>query len=146
MPSGPGAYVLALALTRPLTVAVAGRPAGTLAPGIYLYAGSARGPGGIRARVERHLRPGKRRHWHIDQITHAAAKMAALGWPEGDECMLMDTIRGLDGACVPIAGFGSSDCPRCAAHLARLGGGATVSSALDRLSRLMPPVEQRGTG
>lgn len=145
-PSGPGAYVLALALTEPLAVAVAGGAAGSLAPGIYLYAGSARGPGGIRARVERHLRPAKRRHWHIDQVTSAAAEMAALGWPGGDECVLMDTIRGLEGAHVPIAGFGSSDCPRCAAHLARLDGAATVSGALDRLSRLMPPVggaEQR---
>ena len=45
-----------------------------LAPGCYVYAGSARGPGGIRARVRRHLRPDKTPHWHIDQVT-AYAKL-----------------------------------------------------------------------
>ncbi|MFL5280923.1 MAG: DUF123 domain-containing protein [Rhodopila sp.] len=40
---------------------MAHRPAASLLPGRYLYAGSARGPGGMRARLDRHLRRNKGR-------------------------------------------------------------------------------------
>ena len=37
--------------------------------GTYLYVGSAKGPGGLRARIKRHLRRhGKRLFWHIDYL------------------------------------------------------------------------------
>ncbi|MGC9189589.1 MAG: DUF123 domain-containing protein [Conexivisphaera sp.] len=63
-PSG-GLYVLVIRLEAELrTERVA------LGPGVYLYIGSAGGPGGLRGRVCRHLRyTGKVRRWHIDQVS-----------------------------------------------------------------------------
>jgi Uri superfamily endonuclease len=101
LPAAPGAYVLMLELRRPVRLAIATLPATTLPPGRYAYAGSARGPGGIRARVRRHLRKDKKPHWHIDRLA--------------------DLLR-VPGASVPVPGFGSSDCRRCAAHLVALAG------------------------
>ena len=39
------------------------------------------GPGGLRARVQRHLRPNwqKRQHWHIDGLS-AIAKIKQVWW------------------------------------------------------------------
>jgi hypothetical protein len=50
-PSLPGAYVVAIELAQPLTVALPGKPATRLSAGPYLYCGSAGGPGGLRART-----------------------------------------------------------------------------------------------
>ncbi len=133
-PAAAGAYVLALRLVRPLAVAIGGQPAGILETGIYLYAGSARGPGGIRARAARHLRRGKRRYWHIDQLTEAASECAVLPVIGGDECALMRDILALPGARPPMAGFGSSDCARCAAHLAAIPDSGSLAAALAELA------------
>jgi Uri superfamily endonuclease len=41
--------------------------------GHYVYAGSAFGPGGVHARVSRHCRNGKNKHWHIDYLREIAS-------------------------------------------------------------------------
>ena len=64
LPAVGGAYVLAIGLARRLAVTIAGRNAGTLTPGRHRYVGSARGPGGMRARVARHLCRHKSARWH----------------------------------------------------------------------------------
>src|SRR6266540_676456 len=69
IPRLAGAYVLVVDLSRPLTVKLAGRPPASLRPGRYLYCGSAKGPGGLQARVARHMRRGKAVRWHIDRLT-----------------------------------------------------------------------------
>jgi Uri superfamily endonuclease len=120
----PGAYALWLRLGAPLT-ATAGKIVATLEPGDYLYCGSARGPGGLRARLARHMRPQKRAHWHIDQLTSAARILGAFIDEAGDECALN---AALDRLPTPIAGFGSSDCRRCAAHLRFWPEGAALPS------------------
>lgn len=97
-----------------------GNPA--LEPGIYVYAGSAFGPGGIRARVGRHLRADKKPHWHIDHLSSRADCIDVKTYPGGRECDLVAVLCA-DGATVPVAGFGSSDCRDCAAHLVRLAAG-----------------------
>lgn len=117
LPAVPGAYLLILPLARPL--ALGGRLSGTLAPGRYLYFGSANGPGGLRARVARHLRRDKRPRWHVDQVTAAARPAVALAWPGGGECVWRARVEAA-GAGVPVPGFGASDCRHCPAHLLRL--------------------------
>lgn len=114
-----GAYLLLIELAEPLGFALGGRPL-ALEAGSYAYCGSANGPGGIAARVARHLRKDKKAHWHIDALTMAARETTALAFPGGSECALMDRLLGSGLAKVPIAGFGSSDCRHCEAHLARL--------------------------
>ena len=114
LPDASGAYALVLRLARAmrLDIATLGRP--VLPPGLYLYAGSAWGPGGIRARVGRHLRHPKARVWHIDHLTEAAAVEDVVAFPGARECAI---VAALPGAGVPVPRFGASDCRRCEAHL-----------------------------
>ena len=104
-PATSGAYVLVLRLDAPHDVRI-GKILATLASGDYLYCGSARGPGGLRARLARHMRPQKRVHWHIDQLTTEASLLGAFVAEQGDECALNAALADLP---IPIAGFGSSD-------------------------------------
>jgi histidyl-tRNA synthetase len=117
VPAAPGAYVLWLRLGAPLT-ATSGKIVAKLEPGDYLYCGSAKGPGGLRARLARHMRKNKPAHWHVDQLTLAGQVLGAFLLEGGDECALNAALDGLPIPLpIPIAGFGSSDCRRCAAHL-----------------------------
>jgi Uri superfamily endonuclease len=116
----PGAYLLVIDLDRPLRLGAARLGGAVLAPGRYLYCGSAYGPGGLGARVGRHLRPGKVPRWHVDQLSEAGRVTAVGLEPGGRECDLLARLAGLPGVRVPVAGFGSSDCRRCPAHLLRV--------------------------
>ncbi|MBB4285148.1 GIY-YIG nuclease family protein [Roseospira goensis] len=123
VPAVAGAYLLAVWLPAPVALpprlVTAARPA--LAPGWVVYAGSARGPGGLRARLARHLRPDKRRRWHVDWPTTApGARIWVQAVPGGDECALVARLLAEAGATVPVPGFGSSDCRTCPAHLLAL--------------------------
>lgn len=119
LPAAPGAYALLLALPR--AVAAPERLGDApLGPGLYVYAGSARGPGGIRARVARHARRGKPRHWHVDRLTEVGRVVAAVAIPEGRECAIVETLRNRPGVGFPVPGFGASDCRACPAHLLRV--------------------------
>ena len=62
----PGTYVLIISATRKINLRVGQAGQISVRPGYYMYAGSARGPGGLRARVLRHIKTTKRCHWHID--------------------------------------------------------------------------------
>ncbi|MDP6843162.1 MAG: DUF123 domain-containing protein, partial [Rhodospirillales bacterium] len=90
-------------------------------------------PGGIGARLRRHARRNKPRHWHVDELTEAATILASGAFIGGSECEIMDTLAALKGVGIPIEGFGSSDCAHCAAHLALLPGGIGPERLLRRL-------------
>jgi histidyl-tRNA synthetase len=118
LPAAPGAYVLEFHVPTSVDVRVGRLGAISLGPGRLRYYGNARGPGGLRARVLRHLEPGGRAsHWHIDELTRAVP--VARFWIdlEGRECELV--ARDLDSGNwrIAVEGFGSSDCRRCRAHL-----------------------------
>lgn len=115
LPPVRGAYLLSITLTRTLAGSLRGK-SWWLGPGTYLYAGSANGPGGIAARVARHVRRDKPQHWHVDALTAAASETNALAFPGGDECALVERLQG-EGYHFPVPGFGSSDCRSCPAHL-----------------------------
>ncbi len=117
--SQPGTYLLLIDLAEPLAFTLRGKQM-ALPAGTYAYAGSAKGPGGIAARVARHMRKDKAPHWHVDGLSVAASRITALAFPGGSECALMDRLLQSRLAEIPIAGFGSSDCRACQAHLARL--------------------------
>lgn len=129
LPAEPGSYMLILNLAQPAQI-VAGRlgefdfPAGE-----YVYTGSACGPGGLRARLGRHLRGGAP-HWHIDALRRAAEVLdyvyqvhdAHTAMPPL-ECRWLQAMLRLPGAWVPAQGFGASDCKSgCPAHLVGWSG------------------------
>ena len=135
MPAAPGVYLLLCDLAAPADVRVRSGRRFALRAGCYVYTGSARGPGGLAARLGRHLRGAARAHWHIDFLLQSAVAGGCICLSDaiadgsspvtlprdisGDECMLADLAGGLPGAEV-VPGFGASDCA-CRGHLIRLG-------------------------
>lgn len=115
--AGKGAYLLLIRLAAPLPLAISTLPPARLMPGDYVYCGSARGAGGIRARLRRHFSTNKRCHWHVDHLTLAASHLWASAVPDGDECQLAASLLSSGRFSIPVDGFGASDCRRCAAHL-----------------------------
>lgn len=96
-----------------------------LAPGVYVYTG--RASRGLRARVQRHARGARRRHWHIDHLLARAEvhlrRVTLAATDAAAECAVNQTLAG--GETV-LPGFGASDCRRgCGSHLCR------VTTALD---------------
>jgi Uri superfamily endonuclease len=121
LPPAPGSYLLLLDLDTPARLTVGRLGTFDFPAGRYAYAGSARGPGGLRARVSRHLRNEKRLHWHIDYLA-ARAPIVEVWYVESGErleCLWPARLSALPGASLPVDGFGSSDC-RCRSHLIRL--------------------------
>ena len=130
IPHEPGTYLLWLCLpnSKDLTVGKLGRY--NFPPGDYVYLGSARGPGGLRARLGRHLRGSGRPHWHIDRL-RAAAQVRGFGYQLSSahtilaECVWSQKLAALPGASLPASGFGASDCHSgCTAHLVRFPVGS----------------------
>jgi len=98
--------------------------------GCYCYVGSAFGPGGIRARVSRHLRRDKPTKWHIDTLTGSPLFRPISIRTTGKriECELAESIsRSWEGH----PGFGASDCG-CPTHLFRVPYLPGLDRALDR--------------
>ena len=115
--AAPGAYILCLQILQPIEVEQNRFNGARLKPGLYLYCGSAKGPGGLAARLKRHLRAKKKPHWHIDQLTIPASDMAAIAVPGGEECELVDALLSTGEYSTALEGFGSSDCNKCRSHL-----------------------------
>jgi Uri superfamily endonuclease len=116
-----GSYVLALWLDAPHIIPIGKMGTFEFTAGWYLYAGSARAPGGLAARLARHrqrLGPHKRAKWHVDFLREWAAWGGAWGRTSDErlECAWAAACRSLPGAAIVVPGFGASDC-RCPAHL-----------------------------
>jgi Uri superfamily endonuclease len=123
LPASPGTYALIFRLRESISLQIGALGRQELPDGICIYVGSAHGPGGLRARVRRHLRPEKQAHWHIDYLT-AILLPAGVIWDAGTEkreCAWTQRLLTDTGAIAPISAFGSSDCTAgCPAHLVRL--------------------------
>ena len=133
LPAARGTYVLVLKLENSVTAQAGRLGTAHLEAGWTIYVGSAHGPGGLRARLRRHLRPDKAVHWHIDALT-AVAPVSVI-WvdtsPVRLECVWARTLAALPGVTIPLKGFGSSDCG-CESHLFQLRDVNRVWDALGR--------------
>ena len=118
LPTLPGTY--ALVLTAGISSSVEIGKLGTLAlmPGIYLYIGSAFGPGGLRARVAHHRKIATRPHWHLDYLRPKTSLKSAWYSCDADkrEHLWAEVAGEMHGATVLLGRFGASDCS-CATHL-----------------------------
>lgn len=119
LPEQPGTYALILRLAAPATF-VYRRRVSEASAGRYVYIGSARGPGGVRGRLGRHIRGAGQPRWHVDALREVAR---VEGWAytlaaEPLECGWVRALLGQPGVYAPWLGFGSSDCRQgCPAHL-----------------------------
>ncbi|MGQ9759405.1 MAG: GIY-YIG nuclease family protein [Candidatus Methanomethylicaceae archaeon] len=138
-----GVYALLMHLTAPCSLEIGNRQY-NLDPGVYVYAGSALGPGGVAGRLKRHFKTftthTTKRHWHIDHLLPISASLAAVfsNSQTNMECALVLSLKQL-GLCV-VKGFGNTDCKSgCMGHLLSLGNVEfeeaieTVIKALQRL-------------
>ncbi|UCG73709.1 MAG: GIY-YIG nuclease family protein [Chromatiales bacterium] len=138
MPGSPGTYALVLQLTRPTHIDVGRLGRLSLAPGFYVYVGSAFGAGGLRARVERHWSGRGRPHWHVDYL-RAVSRPVAVWYQvqqssrEHDWAAALARGRGLQ----PVPGFGCSDC-RCGSHLYHAASAPSFDAFRRRLGRRKP--------
>lgn len=123
-----GNYTLLIALEASARIKISDLGEFSFERGYYAYTGSAIGNGAVdlKHRVARHLRQRKTMHWHIDyllanqsaRVTAVIASSALAKW----ECQINRSIQSVEGAFVPVAGFGASDCRQgCGSHLAYLG-------------------------
>lgn len=118
-----GNYTLIITLNTPIRVRMA-KHAWQFQRGYYAYTGSAMGNGStsLRRRAARHLRKTKRQHWHIDYLLSSrkarVVTIVAAASDVNKECELVGRIQRIQGARVPITGFGASDCRgNCKSHL-----------------------------
>jgi Uri superfamily endonuclease len=130
----PGTYALILASASDRLIQIGKLGQLLLQPGYYVYAGSAFGPGGIKARIAHHARISQRPHWHIDYLR--SVLLLDEVWysynSERQEHRWADAFSRLKGATIPIAGFGASDCS-CKSHLYLIRSKPSVRRFRDRL-------------
>jgi Uri superfamily endonuclease len=130
-----GAYVIRIRLPAARKLVVRRRVRGRsgrsrtflLPAGDYLYVGSALGPGGLAARVGRHLSEEKALHWDIDFLLSGPARPAAEVWARasprrGLECRwaaalarspgVTPVVGRREGERRAVQGFGAGDCSR----------------------------------
>jgi Uri superfamily endonuclease len=120
LPAIPGTYAVSFKLPEAVNVTIGRLGRFDFQAGDYIYLGSARGPGGLRARLRRHMKSDKATHWHIDYL-RPYLEIRAIGYIPGDdnlECTWSQSLANLPAARLPAPGFGASDCLHgCPAHL-----------------------------
>lgn len=150
--SEPGTYALILKNDSAQVVTVGRLGTLELRPGWYVYVGSAQGPGGLAARVGRHIQIEKKRRWHIDYVRPQVElrEVWFTHGPEKVECQWAEKMAQMPAAALPFQRFGASDCC-CDAHLIWLPTRPSFA-AFCRLigrhdapvQRLMVPADQAG--
>jgi Uri superfamily endonuclease len=120
LPKQKGTYIIYGTLKQDIAITVGVLGILSLPAGSYAYVGSAFGSGGIRSRVNHHLTPSAKPHWHFDSLKPYITIHAVLWQSSADrmECEWVHRLLDLPDSTAPIAGFGSSDCRNgCPAHL-----------------------------
>jgi Uri superfamily endonuclease len=118
IPTTKGTYLLFLRLDISKTIQVGKLGKLDFSSGYYCYVGSAMGPGGVRARIKRHLRIDKKMHWHIDHLRDRTTieKIIYSINDNPQECVWSRLLQKHSKFSPAIHKFGASDC-RCATHL-----------------------------
>ena len=125
----PGIYHLLIHLPQDTTIQVGKLGCFRFPAGYYVYTGSALN--GLESRIARHLRPGKRLHWHIDYLLQHSRVVDVITYrtTERLECHFNQRILSLPDCKIPVKSFGSSDC-NCPSHLAYFNRNPDISSYL----------------
>ena len=120
LPPSKGSYALFLKLVKEQLIRLPKFGPVLFPTGIYVYTGSAKGSGGLRARVSRHIRVEKSKHWHIDWFRPFAEIIGVYYTISQDshECNWAMSLKERSMARVLVHGFGASDCKQgCGSHL-----------------------------
>lgn len=137
IPERGGIYLLFIRVKKSIDVETRGKFF-YIREGIYVYVGSARGPGGLRARLKRHMRISKKLFWHIDYLLSSNyAELIRICFHVVEEDIESIVASELTKTCSPIIGFGSSDKRRDLSHLFYCGQDfkSIVTSISENLSQ-----------
>ena len=137
--SDPGTYALLLHAEETQSIEVGALGMMTVRPGWYVYVGSAFGPGGLQARVQRHVRGDGALHWHVDYL-RTVTSLPSVWYTHDDErreCTWATLLRKASSSPVPMEGFGASDCD-CPAHLVAFDEPPARSAFRERLQAEVP--------
>jgi len=140
VPADPGVYVLLISVSDSVVISTRSGRVFEVPRGVYLYVGSARGLGGLRARISRHLRKFKKPYWHIDYLlSSSVACVSAVLYrvvrePGTDYEQVIS--RELSRIFTYVPGFGCSDKRGDKSHLFRCGERA--DSCLNTISQVLP--------
>ncbi len=120
-PEEKGVYALIIKAKHDTEVTAGSLGPVKLASGYYVYVGSALGPGGLKARISRHLNRSKKLKWHIDYLlSHSSAEIVGVICAVTNkryECRIVHELL-KHGAYAPVRKFGATDCrEKCPAHL-----------------------------
>ncbi|MBS3755032.1 MAG: GIY-YIG nuclease family protein [Desulfobacterales bacterium] len=116
IPKTPGTYLLFLRFSGHARISVGRLGTSDFVPGFYGYVGSARGPGGLAARLRRHAVKTGSCHWHIDYLL-PQSEIAGAVFAETKTRLECDWAGWAQNfARCEVTGFGASDCT-CRAHL-----------------------------
>ncbi|MCX6153467.1 MAG: GIY-YIG nuclease family protein [Candidatus Kapabacteria bacterium] len=122
MPTNCGAYQIHIKISRRIKILIGAFGIYNLEKGYYIYTGSAMK--NLSQRIDRHKRAEKKIHWHIDYLLSnkyvQVIKIDSFPSETRMECELNQNIANQAGISFPIAGFGSSDCKTCMAHLIKI--------------------------
>lgn len=120
IPADPGSYLLLARLMKAASIRVGALGVYNFEPGVYCYSGSALGPGGLKARINHHLRPSARPTWHFDYLKTEFI-FEAVWFSIGDEpleCSFSRSLQKLPQAKHAVRFFGSRDCREgCYSHM-----------------------------
>lgn len=112
-----GTYCLIISLSKDCRIKIGNRLGFiNFKKGSYVYIGSAMNS--LEARVKRHLRDDKKKHWHVDYLLlNENSKINEIILNISDRKIECDLAEGIlrDEECIPE--FGCSDCG-CQSHLA----------------------------
>ena len=134
MPSSAGTYAIVMRAQDRQQLQI-GRLGGVqLSKGWYVYVGSAFGPGGVAARVSRHLQRHKTRHWHIDHLIWATTVREVWYSQRQRDLEHCWAQAALDQPAAQnlLRGFGASDC-QCLSHLVRFPTREAVKTLFNAL-------------
>lgn len=138
LPSSKGTYALLMRAEPGLIVPVDSLGDVRIESPWLVYIGSAMGPGGLRARLGRHIVGSPNRRWHVDHL-RALAQPVEAWWIEGGErleCAWAAMLASRRGWRIEHPRFGSSDCG-CPGHLIGAPGRPKFTGLL------RPPGRQR---
>jgi len=113
-----GIYVLAISVSKDISINIGGLGPVIFSKGLYAYAGSAQN--NLEKRIRRHIRKARRKFWHVDYLMgDEAVEVLQVFYKEAEKPEECKIAKKLEEIGIPIKGFGSSDCG-CISHLFKL--------------------------
>lgn len=118
MDKRPGIYALVMRLLSARRLKIGRLGTFDFPAGWYVYQGSAHGPGGLRARTNRHRRDDKIEHWNVDFMRSYAAihEIWFSHEPSFREHDWAKAVASMTGAGCPAPDFGAHCNESCTAH------------------------------